>query len=485
MRRWLGIVAGRFTVAVCPIAADAASEVAASLGYRVDAARDVGDAVLLDLTWNRGGYGPHSSVQQRDLDAAFRSAGVPVLAVSTPSVTDDNAAQWRVVTRNAADAPRLALWLETQGRRGYRVIADDRSTALLLARDALPAAPVPWSLEEVPRAGVPHRRVAWCAACVAVGVAPGILLGGHLPDLLAPSGQGQSSATLTAVQAYGLQLLLCFTIALGAVITAGALLRRPVPSLPSTTPTGSQPASATAGVSSRLLEVAVLVSVGFVSALAVRALIVPQLGVSLIAMLLVAVTGGIMRLLDPRGRPGFRVPLAAVVAALTGLLAWRDLADFTLARGLGLPLGVVTADVLSRTIVIAAGAGPAVLLAALGVRVVYAARRESALGSALLATMMFFATSMALINGLLYVLTEARALPAHPGHGPWSFVVDVEAITGRVDGRSVVDEPFVVVGHVTDRAVLIPCGGVQPVVVPSSDLTFGSVTPDTWRRCVP
>lgn len=483
MRRRLGIAAARFTVAVSPSSADAASDVAAALGYRVETPRASGGIVLLDLTWNRGGYRSSSSAQPRDLAAAFRSAGVPVLAVSSPSVADGDADRWRVVATNADDAPRLDLWLESRGRGGYRVIAEDHATALLLARDALPTAPVPWTLEKSPQPGVPRRRLAWCAACMAMGAVPGVLLGGHLPNPLTESGPGRPSTVLTATQIYGVRLALCLIITFGAVIVAGVLLRRPVPSTPTTTPTVTQPTPAPTGAGARLLDFVVLATAGLVSASAVRTLVAPQLGGAVIAMCLIAVTGVIMRLLDPRGRPGLRVPLTAVVATLTGLLAWRDLADFMLARGLGLPLGVVTADVLSRAIVIAAGVGPAVLLTALAVRVVYAVRRESFLGSALLATMMLLAASMALINGLAYVLAEARTRPIRPGHGPWSFVVDVEAVTGRVDGRAVVEDPLVVVGHVDDRAVLIPCGGGRPVVVPSSELVFESVSPETWRRC--
>lgn len=193
-----------------------------------------------------------------------------------------------------------------------------------------------------------------------------------------------------------------------------------------------------------------------------------------------------LHVLDPRDRPRVRLPLAALGTALLGAFAWTELADLVLARGLGVPPGTVDADLMSRAIVTSLFIVPSLVAGAFGGAAVYTVRRQNHIGAALLALLVSLASTLALMAGLRYVSSEARALPHHPGRGPWSFVADAEQVFGlrTGNGRPLPPQDRVVVGHVGERAVLVPCGGGQPVVVPAGDLTFSPLTPEEWKACI-
>jgi len=270
---------------------------------------------------------------------------------------------------------------------------------------------VQWDVERIERSlAFPLDRALPALIAGLIGLALGLRFVPHP----AP-GSGPVGEALSPLATYCVELLCVALIVAGVAVSARGTLVMPPAHEHMTSPASASTRPVTIG--RRVLDCVVALVVGVFAAVVLAGTVLAQPVMTTVTVLLVGGAALVLHVLDPRDRPRVRLPLAALGTALLGAFAWTELADLVLARGLGVPPGTVDADLMSRVIVTGLLLVPSLVAGAFGGAAVYAVRRQSRIGAALLALLVSLASALALMAGLRYVSSEARALPHHPGRG--------------------------------------------------------------------
>lgn len=474
-----------FVVSVPEVWSPRVTEAAAGLGYDATEIHSSGGHATLDLVWTGTGYAPLSSRHRRDLVQGLLLAGVEGLAVIGPRAGVTPLREWWVVAEDGDHGPRLAAWLEQQGYAGGTVRAPTEHAARRIVGVAWQP-PVPWRLEwdqEAPQGRLRNGKILdwlrgklWQVVLVLAVLAGGAIawfLGwGVRPAIgnaAVPSGDPFTIYVREVLLVTALQALIILTVLMPLrvpiVVGAGMVNRE-------------SRRQRIADVIGWTLMPVVGMAMGFFAVVLVRHQFLSVLSCSAF----VAIVGFIGRLLDPPDRRRVRWPAAVAATLLASVVGWAALADWILAIGLGVPPGVVRADLLTRTAVLVVIFVPPAVVLLIGGWVYRLVRRQDRVASTGLVFMSLGTSAVIALAGFSFVLAEAGRIVSHPGQGFWGLSMSLHRISGLTtsQGADAVNlrngELYGVVGELGDRAVLLtyPCGGGERrlVVHATQALTF-------------
>lgn len=461
---------------------------AADLAYDANEISRSGGRVTMNLVWTGTGYAPLSARQRRDLIRGLERSDIHEPLIG-PQAGVPPMQEWWVLAERQEDAPELAAWFESHGYSGGTVQATTEDAARrMVERTWMP--PVPWVLtcaDDNADAQASDRnfgsRLRRNLPLVLLGL--GLLAGAGMTWIMGwtvlPSPDRPAQRVNQSLSIYCIELFLAAILQLAGVVAFGLIPLRVFLIIRPAAIRGEGRLSMRVELFYGALLLALGVGIGFLIVAAVRLYLLPVL----IGSFIVAIMGLIGRVLDPPDRKRSRWPTAILGTLLASVVGWTALADLVLAGGLELPIGVVKADLFTRTAVLVVIVLPPAMALLVGSGVYRLVRREDRASATLLVLMTLCATLLMAVSGFAFLLSEAGGIVKHPGQGFWSLSTTTQRVSGFAAGGGKHPgilrngELYGVIGEVGDRAVLLthPCGdGERQVVVqPAGSLSFEPV----------